>query len=97
VLDEGVDVPDADVAIVLAAFRTRRQMIQRLGRVLRRKDDGREAILVIAYAKGTREDPAQGAHEDFLDEVITVAQVVETLDIDNDPEAVLAFVSRDSP
>ncbi|HUG83359.1 MAG TPA: DEAD/DEAH box helicase, partial [Euzebya sp.] len=40
VLDEGVDVPDAELAVVLAAFRTRRQMIQRLGRVLRLKADG---------------------------------------------------------
>lgn len=92
VLDEGVDVPDADVAVVLAAFRTRRQMIQRLGRVLRRKDDGREAVLVIGFAKDTREDPAAGAHEDFLDEVIEVARVVVTLDVDKDPGAVLDFV-----
>jgi superfamily II DNA or RNA helicase len=60
VLDEGVDVPDADVAVVLAAFRTRRQMVQRLGRVLRVKDDGREARLVLAHAIDTREDPAHG-------------------------------------
>lgn len=93
VLDEGVDVPDADVAIVLAAFRTRRQMIQRLGRVLRQKDDGREAVLVIGYAKDTREDPDHGAHEDFLGEVIDVARVVETLDLDADPDGVRAFVA----
>lgn len=36
VLDEGVDVPEADLGIVTAANRSRRQMIQRLGRVLRR-------------------------------------------------------------
>ena len=28
VLNEGIDVPDADVAVVLAAFRTRRQLVQ---------------------------------------------------------------------
>jgi superfamily II DNA or RNA helicase len=82
VLDEGVDVPAADVAVVLAAFRTRRQMIQRLGRVLRRKDDGRPARLVVAYAKGTREDPGDGAHEDFLREVLPVAAEVARLDAD---------------
>lgn len=76
VLDEGVDVPAADVAVVLAAFRTRRQMIQRLGRVLRVKDDGREASLLVTYARGTREDPDDGAHEDFLSEVLPVAREV---------------------
>ncbi|MEE8602710.1 DEAD/DEAH box helicase [Euzebya tangerina] len=76
VLDEGVDVPDAELAVVLAAFRTRRQMIQRLGRVLRLKPDGRAARLVIAYAIDTREDPANGAQEDFLAEVADVARSV---------------------
>lgn len=83
VLDEGVDVPDAELAIVLAAFRTRRQMIQRLGRVLRLKDDGRAATLVIAYARGTREDPEQGAQEDFMDEVTGVARSISTSHVDD--------------
>ncbi len=78
VLDEGVDVPDAELAIALAAFRTRRQMIQRLGRVLRLKEDGRAAKLVIAYAIQTREDPDLGAQEDFLAEVMDVARSVTT-------------------
>jgi superfamily II DNA or RNA helicase len=93
VLDEGVDVPDADVAVVLAAFRSRRQMVQRLGRVLRVKDDGREARLVIAYAKGTLEDPDEGAHEAFLDEILPVATAVDRLDADADPGAVVAWLA----
>ena len=92
VLDEGVDVPEAEVAVVLAAFRSRRQMVQRLGRVLRVKEDGREAALVVAYATGTREDPANGAHEDFLAEVRDVAREVVTLDADAGRGAVVGFV-----
>jgi superfamily II DNA or RNA helicase len=88
VLDEGVDVPEADVAVVLATFRTRRQLVQRLGRVLRVKPDGGEARLVVAYAKGTREDPEDGAHEDFLAEVLPVAREVTTIDADARPDAV---------
>ncbi|HUG84999.1 MAG TPA: helicase-related protein, partial [Euzebya sp.] len=76
VLDEGVDVPDAELAVVLAAFRTRRQMIQRLGRVLRLKADGRAARLIVVFAIDTREDPAMGAQEDFLAEVTGVARSV---------------------
>ena len=40
VLDEGIDVPDANLGIVMSASRTRRQMIQRMGRILRRKRPG---------------------------------------------------------
>lgn len=92
VLDEGVDVPEAEVAVVLAAFRSRRQMVQRLGRVLRVKEDGREAALLVAYATGTREDPANGAHEDFLAEVRDVAREVVTLDADDGPGSVVGFI-----
>ena len=85
VLDEGVDVPDADVGIVLAAFRTRRQLMQRLGRILRLKDDGRVARLVLACALDTAEDPARGGHRDFLAEVTGVALEVTHLDVDAAP------------
>ena len=74
VLDEGVDVPSADLGIILAASRTRRQMIQRMGRVLRRKPDGRFARFVIAYVLGTLEDPANRAHEAFLGDITDVAE-----------------------
>ncbi|MBS3940794.1 MAG: DEAD/DEAH box helicase [Actinobacteria bacterium] len=82
VLDEGVDVPDADVALVLAAFRTRRQLIQRLGRVLRLKDDGRAATLLLGHAVDTHEDPARGGHADFLRQVRDVALEVVEMDLD---------------
>ncbi|MEX1177088.1 MAG: DEAD/DEAH box helicase [Nitriliruptor sp.] len=94
VLDEGVDVPDADVAVVLAAFRTRRQLVQRLGRVLRVKSDGREARLLLAHAAGTAEDPDRGGHADFLDDVRDVAREVVRLDVGRDPAAVADFLRR---
>jgi len=92
VLDEGIDVPDADVAIVLAAFRTRRQLIQRLGRVLRLKPDGGAARLVLAFARGTGEDPARGGHADFLAEVRAVATSIDPLDVTADPRAVATWL-----
>ncbi|MCU1509477.1 MAG: hypothetical protein JWQ12_1742 [Glaciihabitans sp.] len=69
ILDEGVDVPEAEVAIIVAASKTARQMIQRMGRVVRRKADGRSARIVIMYIKGTGEDPELGGHEAFLNAV----------------------------
>ena len=74
VLDEGVDLPDADVALALSAFRTRRHLVQRLGRVLRRKPDGRAAHLVLLHAAGTLEDPDRGGHHGFLAQVDGVAR-----------------------
>jgi superfamily II DNA or RNA helicase len=73
VLDEGVDVPEADLAIIVAASKSERQMIQRMGRVLRKKVDGRLARIAIVYVAQTMEDPARGAHEVFLDTVRSVA------------------------
>ena len=76
-LNEGIDVPEADLAVVLAASRQRREMIQRMGRVLRRKADGRDARFVVVYARDTPEDPARGAHEAFFDSLVEVAHSVQ--------------------
>jgi len=54
VLDEGVDVPDASLAVVLSGTGSSRQFIQRLGRVLR-KGEGKHARLVELVSKGTAE------------------------------------------
>jgi len=44
VLNEGVDVPDANVAVVISGSGTVREHVQRLGRILRKKD-GKRATL----------------------------------------------------
>lgn len=57
VLDEGVDVPDASVAILLAGTGSTRQFIQRLGRVLRRGGSAnKRAILYEIVAAETVEE-----------------------------------------
>ena len=73
-LDEGIDVPEANLGIVLSASRTRRQMVQRMGRVIRPKQDGSGAKFCILFSQGTREDPKEGAHDNFLDEVLPLAR-----------------------
>jgi RNA polymerase primary sigma factor len=81
VLDEGIDVPDANLGIVMSASRTRRQMIQRMGRILRRKDPGVAARFVIMFAKNTLEDPRQRIERDgFLDEIERIADAVGVFD-----------------
>ncbi len=75
VLDEGVDVPDANLGIVVSASRTRRQMIQRMGRILRRKKEGSGARFVIIFASDTMEDPTAGADADgFIGEIEEIAE-----------------------
>ena len=54
VLDEGVDVPDASLAVILSGTGSGRQFIQRLGRVLRKKG-GKQAKLVELVSMGTAE------------------------------------------
>ncbi|RLM57530.1 ATP-dependent helicase [Halobellus sp. Atlit-31R] len=56
VLDEGVDVPDANVAVVLAGSGSEREFTQRLGRVLRPKDDGGRALLYEVVSEATAEE-----------------------------------------
>ena len=81
VLDEGVDVPDANLGIVMSASRTRRQMIQRMGRILRRKRPGVAARFVIMFAKDTLEDPTQRVERDgFLDEIERIADATGVFD-----------------
>jgi len=73
-LEEGVDVPDADFAVIVASSKQRRQMIQRMGRVMRRKVDGRDARFAILFVAQTDEDPRLGAQEVFVDELLEVAR-----------------------
>lgn len=55
VLNEGVDVPAANVGIVLSGTSTIRENVQRLGRLLRKQAD-KHAILYEIVAKGTSEE-----------------------------------------
>lgn len=57
VLNEGVDVPEARIAIVLSGTGSRREYIQRLGRVLRKgQNDQKQAILYEVIAEDTVEE-----------------------------------------
>ncbi|HEX5586502.1 MAG TPA: DEAD/DEAH box helicase, partial [Acidimicrobiia bacterium] len=97
VLDEGIDVPDANLGIVMSASRTRRQMIQRMGRILRRKRPGVAARFVIMFAKDTLEDPAVRVERDgFLDEMERIAEATGVFDAE-DVGALDAFLSAPGP
>ncbi|SDQ91600.1 DEAD/DEAH box helicase [Natronobacterium texcoconense] len=56
VLDEGVDVPDASIAVVLSGSGSEREFTQRLGRILRPKADGTRALLYEVITEDTSEE-----------------------------------------
>ena len=55
VLNEGVDVPEASVAVVLSGTGSTREHIQRLGRILRPRP-GKQAVLYEVVARDTVEE-----------------------------------------
>lgn len=55
-IDEGIDVPDASVGIVLSGTSTQRQRVQRLGRILRKNDMKSKALLYYLHIEETSED-----------------------------------------
>ncbi|HEV3166001.1 MAG TPA: DEAD/DEAH box helicase family protein [Isosphaeraceae bacterium] len=55
VLNEGVNVPEANVAIILSGSGSVREHVQRLGRILRKSGD-KEALLYEVVTRGTAEE-----------------------------------------
>jgi superfamily II DNA or RNA helicase len=55
VLNEGVNIPDASVAIILSGSGSSREHIQRLGRILRKKEN-KQAILYEVITRNTTEE-----------------------------------------
>ena len=55
VLNEGVDVPSANVGIILSGTGSVREHVQRLGRLLRKQGD-KQALLYEVVTRGTAEE-----------------------------------------
>lgn len=53
-LDQGADLPDVDMALVVSGTSKPLQSIQRLGRTIR-KGDGKRAVIVEIYARDTQD------------------------------------------
>ena len=63
-LDEGLNIANTDVGIVVSSTGSRRQRVQRLGRVLRKKPDGKKSHFYYLYIGDTTEE------EELLKEII---------------------------
>ena len=57
-LDEGLDVPDANIGIVLSSSAVPRQRIQRLGRIVRCSTNKDSAVLYYIYVRESTDDRA---------------------------------------
>jgi DNA excision repair protein ERCC-3 len=72
-----IDLPDADVLIqVSGAFGSRQEEAQRLGRILRPKQDGRAAHFFTLVSRDTREEEFAHHRKLFLTEQGYSYQVV---------------------
>ena len=76
-LDEGLNVSHADVGIIASSTSSERQRIQRLGRVLRKKKDGKQACFYYLYVKDTMEEA-----EVFRDLSSNLSGNVRSVDLD---------------
>jgi superfamily II DNA or RNA helicase len=54
-LDEGIDVPEVAVGAIMASGKTTRQLVQRLGRILRPAPGKERATMYVIVAQGTYE------------------------------------------
>lgn len=68
-LDEGMNVPEASVAVISSSTASRRQRIQRLGRILRKAKGKEAAIVYTIYA--TKEERERLDREEQILEGIT--------------------------
>ena len=59
-LDEGLDIPAVDTVVIAAASKSPRQLIQRLGRALRRKQGDRPAAVVLLEVAGVDDRALEG-------------------------------------
>lgn len=55
-IDEGVDIPDASTGIILSGTSIKRQRIQRLGRIIRKKEGKQKASLYYLHIDSSSED-----------------------------------------
>ncbi len=92
-LDEGIDVPDASVAIIVAGTRVRRQMVQRIGRVLRKSSERKVARVLKVFVRGGSDDPTSAGADAFSRELLTAGRAeVEYWPLES--TAILAFMRR---
>ena len=93
VLDEGVDVPDADLAIIFATSASRIQLVQRYGRVLRKKVMGTPARIAHLYVTDTPEDPLSEFRESAFSDIQHAADACKDFSFPDEIDDIIEFLS----
>lgn len=63
--DEGIDVPDASCAVIVACTGSERQRVQRFGRILRHRE-GKQALALSVLVRGTPEEDRVGVRDEDI-------------------------------
>jgi len=82
VLDEGYNLPSIKVAIIMAGDSTLKQTIQRMGRVLRKKDE--QSVLYQIYCKHTIEEDQANERSDLFKRLSSSYNVYDFNEEDTD-------------
>ena len=98
ILDEGVNIPNAQIGLFLGKGNGKyRQTVQRMGRVLRKKENNGKALLILAVGMYTREDPGAAGESVFPDSQFAVMSKnctrYEISDFDK-PEEIAQYLSE---
>jgi RNA polymerase primary sigma factor len=94
-LDEGIDVPDAEVAIIVSGSSVGRQAIQRIGRVLRPAPGKGFARIGLIYARGCQDDPRTSESLDGLAAAVEEMGRAWWFEAAHDRPAIAAFFTAD--
>ncbi len=76
-LDEGVDIPEVDAAILVASTQSRRQRIQRIGRTLRWGENGKRPLVVTLFCQETRDETVIQHDREVFADVATFHETAE--------------------
>jgi len=82
-IEEGLDVPDIEMAVIVSGNSTKRQYIQRMGRSLR-VEPGKTALIINIYANGTKDENwlknRQSSHGDTAQWVTSITEICQGID-----------------
>ncbi len=90
-LDEGIDVPEASLAIIVAGTRVKRQTIQRIGRVLRLSPQKASVRVVKVFVRGGADDPTLASTDQFSRTLVASKRAAVAY-WPSDDESILAFL-----
>jgi superfamily II DNA or RNA helicase len=76
-LDEGIDIPQVDAALLAASTQSLRQRIQRIGRTLRKGGPNKRPLIITFYAKGTNDENVTADDKDTFAGVATIHNQTE--------------------